>query len=145
MVRWIGSWSALVIFALLLVACGGEKKNEEESGSGEIEAACTRGELATGAQLPKGWPELSEVTYTVETQQGPTTIVEGYFEGTLQAAHDDFKRELEDAGFTILFDEIEEDDSEVSWKGKGRSGQVGLRKECGSDDKIFVHVSNRPA
>jgi hypothetical protein len=142
--RSIGSWSALVTFALLLVACGGEKKNEE-SGSGEVQAACGRSELTAGAQLPKGWPDLSQVTYTVQSQQGPTTVVEGYFEGTLQAAHDDFKRELEDAGFTVLFDEIEEDDSEVSWKGKGRSGQVALREECGSDDKIFVHVSNRPA
>jgi hypothetical protein len=145
MVRSIGSWSALVMFALLLAACGGDKKNEEESGSGETQAACTRSELASAAQLPKGWPDLSQVTYTVQAQQGPTTVVEGYFEGTLQAAHDDFKRELEDAGFTILFDEVEEDDSEVSWKGKGRSGQVGLREECGSDDKIFVHISNRPA
>ena len=145
MVRSSGSWSALAVFALLLVACGGDKKNEEKSGSGETQAACTRSALASPAQLPKGWPDLSQVTYTVQSQQGPTTVVEGYFDGTLQAAHDDFKRELAGAGFTILFDEIEEDDSEVSWKGKGRSGQVALRKECGSEDKIFVHVSNRPA
>ena len=144
MFQSIRSWSALTIFAFLLVACGGDKKSEEES-SGETQAACTRSALAGTPDLPKGWPELSTVTYTLQAEQGPTTVVDGFFEGTLQAAHDDFKRELEASGFTILFDEIEEDDSEVSWKGKGRSGQVALREECGSDDKIFVHVTNRPA
>jgi len=142
--RSIRSWSAIALFALMLAACGGDKKGDEES-SGETQAACTRSALGAAPDLPKGWPDLSEVTYTLQTEQGPTTVVEGYFDGSLETAHDDFKRELEAAGFTILFDEIEEDDSEVSWKGKGRSGQVALREECGSDDKIFVHVTNRPA
>jgi hypothetical protein len=129
---------------LLVAACGGDNKSDAES-SGEAQAACTRPALTDSPDLPKGWPDISEVTYTLQAEQGPTTVVEGYFEGTLETAHDDFKRELEAAGFTVLFDEIEEDDSEVSWKGEGRSGQVGLRKECASDDKIFVHVTNRPA
>jgi hypothetical protein len=84
------------------------------------------------------------VTYTQQSQQGPTTVVEGYFAGDVKAAHDDFKRELDSAGFTILFDELEDNDSEVSWKGQGRSGQVALRNECGSSDKVFVHITNRP-
>ncbi len=88
---------------------------------------------------------MAAVTYTQQSVQGPTTVVDGYFEGDLESAHDAFKSELEAAGFTILFDEIEEDDSEVSWKGKGRSGQVALRDECGDSDKMFVHVTNRPA
>jgi len=70
---------------------------------------------------------------------------DGYFEGDVQAAHDDFKRELEAAGFTILFDEVEENDSEVSWEGEGRSGQVAIRNECGESDKMYVKVTNRPA
>ena len=85
-----------------------------------------------------------DVTYTQQSEQGPTTVVEGYFAGDVEAAHDDFKRELDSAGFTILFDELEENDSEVSWKGQGRSGQVALRNECGSSDKVFVHITNRP-
>ena len=60
-------------------------------------------------------------------------------------AHDEYKKELQAAGFDVLFDELEEHDSEVSWKGEGRSGQVALREECGSDEKIFVHITNRPA
>jgi hypothetical protein len=128
---------------LLLAGCGGSDGKSSESG-GEAEAACTKSELSETPELPQGWPEMGEVTFTQQSEQGPTHIVEGYFDGDLQAAHDDFKRELQAAGFTILFDEIEEDDSEVSWKGVGRSGQVALRNECGSSDKIFVHITNRP-
>jgi hypothetical protein len=142
--RAIGSWAVLAVFTVLLAGCGGSDSKSGESG-GEVEAACTKSELSEAPELPQGWPDMGEVTFTQQSEQGPTQIVEGYFDGDLQAAHDDFKRELEAAGFTILFDEIEEDDSEVSWKGEGRSGQVALRNECGSSDKIFVHITNRPA
>jgi hypothetical protein len=134
----------VVVFTALLAGCGGGDSKSSESGD-ETEAACTKSALSEAPDLPKGWPDMGEVTYTQQSDQGPTTVVEGYFDGDIEAAHDDFKRELEDAGFTILFDELEEHDSEVSWKGQGRSGQVALREECGSPDKIYVHVTNRPA
>jgi hypothetical protein len=130
---------------LVLAGCGG---NGDEGGgelSEEAEAACTGSELSEAPNLPAGWPDMGEVTFTEQSTQGPTEVVEGYFEGDVQAAHDDFKRELEAAGFTILFDEVEENDSEVSWKGEGRSGQVAIRNECGDSDKMYVKVTNRPA
>jgi hypothetical protein len=129
---------------LLLAGCGGSDSKSSESGD-ETEAACTKSALSEAPELPQGWPDMGEVTFTQQSDQGPTKIVEGYFDGDIEAAHDDFKRELEASGFTILFDELEEHDSEVSWKGEGRSGQVALREECGSSDKIFVHITNRPA
>ena len=86
-----------------------------------------------------------KVTYTKQETKGPTTIVEGYFNGDLKEAHDEWKKELEASGYKILFDELEDHDSEVSWQGEGRSGQVALREECGSADKIYVHITNRPA
>ena len=142
-IRW---WALLALFCLLLAGCGGGGDKESEGDLGEqAQAACTGSELTETPELPTGWPDMGEVTFTQQSDQGPTKIVEGYFDGDIQAAHDDFKRELEDAGFTILFDELEEHDSEVSWKGQGRSGQVALREECGSPDKIYVHVTNRPA
>ena len=58
---------------------------------------------------------------------------------------DYFKGGFESAGFTVLFDEVEEHDSEVSWKGKGRTGQVALRDECGEADRTYVHITNRPS
>jgi ABC-type glycerol-3-phosphate transport system substrate-binding protein len=130
--------------ALLLAGCGGNGDEGESELGQEAEAACTGSEQSEAPKLPPGWPDMGEVTFTQQMTQGPTEVVEGYFDGDIEAAHDDFKRELEDAGFTILFDELEERDSEVSWKGEGRSGQVALREECGSEDKIYVKVTNRP-
>lgn len=136
-------WAVLAVFMLMLAGCGGGDGKSSESGS-DAEAACTKAELTDTPDLPQGWPQMGDVTFTQQSQQGPTTVVEGYFAGDVAAAHDDFMRELEAAGFTILFDEVEENDSEVSWKGEGRSGQVALRNECGSSDKTFVHITNRP-
>lgn len=143
-IRW---WGLLALFCLFLAACGGGGSKESSQLSESAQAACTGSALTTAPELPKGWPDMAEVTYTQQSDQGPTKIVEGWFDGDIKAAHDDFKRELQAAGFTILFDELEADrgDSEVSWKGQGRSGQVALREECGSKDKIYVHVTNRPA
>ncbi len=132
--------SALVILAV--AGCGGDKKGDEESG-GEVQAACSGSPLSR-PNLPANFPSFDSVTYTEQFTQGPTEIVEGYYEGDVKAAHDEVKSALETAGFTILFDELEEDDSEVSWKGQGRSGQVALRMECGDEDRTFVHVTNRP-
>jgi ABC-type glycerol-3-phosphate transport system substrate-binding protein len=130
---------------LLLAGCGGNGDEGNGELSEEAEAACTGSELSDAPKLPAGWPDMGEVTFTEQSTQGPTEVIEGYFEGDIQAAHDDFKRELEAAGFKILFDEVEENDSEVSWEGEGRSGQVAIRNECGDSDKMYVKVTNRPA
>lgn len=136
--------SVVAVPTLLLAGCGGSEKKSESPLSKEAAAACNGSRLAEAPKLPSKWPDMGEVTLTQQSTQGPTEIVEGYFEGDVESAHDDFKRELEGAGFTILFDELEEHDSEVSWKGQGRSGQVALREECG-DGKTYVKITNRPA
>jgi hypothetical protein len=133
-----------VLLVLAVARCGGDKKSEEGEGGGEAEAACTGSPLAEAPKLPAKFPSFDSVTYTQQSTRGPTEIVEGYYEGGVEAAHDEVKSALESAGFTILFDELEEDDSEVSWKGQGRSGQVALRMECGDEDRTFVHITNRP-
>ena len=72
--------------------------------------------------------------------------MEGYFHGDVEEAHEEFQKELNGAGYDILFDEVEApDDSEISWKGEGRTGQVAMRNECGDDEKTYVHITNRPA
>jgi hypothetical protein len=142
-VRATRSWAIFAVLACFLAGCGGSDSKSSESGD-ETEAACAKPALSGAPDLPKGWPQIENVTYTQQSQLGPTTIVEGYFDGGVKAAHDEYKRELDAAGFTILFDELEENDSEVSWKGESRSGQVALRDECGSNDKVFVHITNRP-
>ena len=134
---------------LLAAGCGGggEKKSEESDLSDAAQAACAGKPLSEAPKLPASFPQIEEdkLTYTKQSTQGPTNVIEGYFNGDVKEAHDEFEKELEGAGFTILFNEVEEHDSEISWSGEGRSGQVALREECGSDDKLYVHITNRPA
>jgi hypothetical protein len=144
------AWLAVLVGLVLAVATGcggggGESENEESELNEQAVAACNGSALSETPDLPASFPMVENVTYTKQTTQGPTQVVEGYFEGSLEDAYDEYKKELQAAGFKILFDEIEEHDSEVSWEGEGRSGQVALRQECGSDDKLYVHITNRPA
>ena len=132
---------------MLAAGCGGSKKTESEPLNGEAKAACSGKPLSATPNLPPSWPQIEseKLTYTKQRTQGPTVVVEGYFNGDIKEAHDEWKKELQASGYKILFDELEDHDSEVSWKGEGRSGQVALREECGSSDKIYVHITNRPA
>jgi hypothetical protein len=147
-VKRAAAFAAIGLAVLLAAACGG---NKDESEGGALNkqalAACNGTALAEAPNLPPSWPQIEtdKVTYTKQETNGPTTIVEGYFNEDIKEAHDEWKKELEASGYKILFDELEEHDSEVSWQGEGRSGQVALREECGSADKIYVHITNRPA
>jgi hypothetical protein len=134
----------LATVALVLAGCGGGG-GEQEAANPQATAACEGSPLSGTPKLPASFPQVENVTYTQEATQGPTEVVEGYFEGSVKDAHDEYLKELKAAGFQILFEELEEHDSEVSWKGEGRSGQVALREDCGDSDKIYVHITNRPA
>jgi hypothetical protein len=140
-----GLLSALL--ALAAAGCGSKNEESEAPPSAEAKAACNGKPLSSTPKLPPSWPQIEsdKLTYTVQKTEGPTVVVDGYFKGDVEEAHDEWKKELQAAGYTILFDELEEHDSEVSWKGEGRSGQVALREECGASDKTYVHITNRPA
>ena len=137
----------LVAAAALAAGCGGEKKSEESELGREAQAACTGSGLSAEPKLPPSFPQIEQekLTYTKQETRGPTEVVEGYFNGDVAEAHEEFEKELEGAGFSILFNELEEHDSEISWKGEGRTGQVAMREECGDADKTYVRITNRPA
>jgi hypothetical protein len=144
-VGWIALLAGVLAFAAAGCGGGGEKESEGEAG-GEVQAACNGSQLTSAPKLPASFPQIEaeKLVYTQQSTQGPTQVVEGYFNGDVEEAHDEFKKELQGAGYKILFDELEEDDSEVSWEGEGRTGQVALREECGDGDKTYVHITNRP-
>ena len=135
----------LVVLAFAGCGGGGEKSADKGELNEQAQAACTGSALSAAPKLPPSFPQVENVTYTQQRTQGPTNVVEGYWEGGLKDAHDEYKKELEASGYKILFDELEDRDSEVSWQGERRSGQVALREECGDNDKIYVHITNRPA
>ena len=146
------AWSTLCLFALVvgLAGCGGSgKKTATTNALGRaIQAACTGSALSSAPKLPPSFPQIEpdKLTYTTESTNGPTEVVEGYFHGSVQDAHDEFLKELKGSGYKILFNEIEApNDSEISWSGEGRTGQVAMRNECGESDKTYVHITNRAA
>jgi hypothetical protein len=144
-------WLALLVGVLAFAAAGcgsssGEKESEGAAGD-QIQAACKGSQLSSAPKLPASFPQIEteKLVYTQQRTDGPTEVVEGYFNGDVKDAHEEFKKELQGAGYKILFDELEEHDSEVSWSGEGRTGQVALREECGDSGKTYVHITNRPA
>ena len=142
--------AALAGVVLVLAGCGGGSgsdtaQTESRPANPQAKAACAAPPLASKPKLPSRFPSVDRVTYTKDALLGPTEVVEGYFEGDVQAAHDAYHQALQDAGFAITFNEVEApNDAEVSWKGQGRSGQVALRNDCGGG-KTYVHITNRPA
>ena len=141
----------LGLAAVALAGCGGGGKGETDTDalSGTVHAACNGiADVAREPKLPASFPQIEEdkVVYTQQSTNGPTEVVEGYFNGDVQEAHDEYLKELKGAQYKILFNEVEApNDSEISWQGEGRTGQVALRNECGDKDKTYVHITNRAA
>jgi len=136
---------ALAAIALGVAGCGGgDNDKESEAANPQAKAACHGTALSAKPNLPPSFPMVEETTLTKQSTQGPTEVVEGYWKGDLKEAHDEYVKEFKAAGYQVLFEELEDHDSEVSWKGEGRTGQVALRDDCGGG-KIYVHITNRPA
>jgi len=136
----------LAALAFLVAGCGGGNKKDETDTEANPQAisACNGMALTGTPKLPPSFPMVENTTFTRQSTEGPTNLVEGYWKGDLKEAHDEYLKELKAAGYKILFEELEDHDSEVSWSGEGRTGQVALRDDCGGG-KIYVHVTNRPA
>jgi hypothetical protein len=136
----------LVLAALALAAAGcggggGGEKATEEAG-----AVCDGEALSGETGLPANFPSWDEVTYTFKEQEGPTLVVKGWFDGSLKSAYNEYKGRFEEAKYVILFDELEDKDSEISYKdadGK-TTGQLALRDEC-DNGHIYVRITNRAA
>jgi hypothetical protein len=134
----------LMMLGLALAACGGESESEEEGERSEAFAPiCELAELNSATGLPDSFPTTGSVTYVKTEEAGPSVIVEGWVEGELGDVYDDIHQKFEDSDYDITFDEQEEHDAEISFKGDGRSGQVKLADECG-EGKVYVRVTARP-
>ena len=136
-----------VTLGFAAAGCGGKKESDKGALSEGAQAACTGSALSAAPKLPPSFPQIEQekLTYTQQSTVGPTNVVEGYFNGNVKDAHEEFEKELKASGYDILFNELEDHVSEISWKGEGRTGQVAMREECGASDKTYVHITNRPA
>ena len=138
---------ALAACALLSAGCGDSGGTE---GAEPIQGTlpCDGTPLnSSDIELPADFPIPADAVITSADEAGPSSVTEGFFEGDLQTAYDEWKQAIEAADYDILFDEIEERDSEISYQSAdGKStGQIALRSECKDAGKTFVHITNRPA
>ena len=138
--------AVLAALALVAAGCGGAGKKAETDteANPQATAACDGSALKAAPKLPPSFPLVESTTLTKQSAEGPTNVVEGYWKGDVKEAHDEYVKEFKAAGYDVLFEEVDEHDSEVSWKGEGRTGQVALRDQCG-EGKIYVHITSRPA
>src|SRR5207247_857178 len=101
------TWFAVLGLAVLALAgCGGgggDTTSQESDLNEQAQAACTGSPLSAAPKLPASFLHVENATYTQQKTQGPTDVVEGYFMGSLQDAHDEYKKELQASGFKILF------------------------------------------
>jgi hypothetical protein len=146
-VRLLGLTLTALLAGAVVAGCGSKKSSSDTALRKEAKAACTGKALSAAPDLPASFPQIEadKLTYTRQSKKGPTSVVEGYFNGDVKEAHDEFEKELKAVGYTLLFNELEDHDSEISWKGEGRTGQVAMREECGSASKTYVHITNRAA
>jgi hypothetical protein len=141
----------LAAIAAALAGCGGGGDNEsesqreaEQSGRGTI--TCEGDAMIGSAGLPAGFPELEGVTFVKAEDSGPTHAVDGYSDESLEGLYNEYKERFKEEQFTILFDELEEHDSEISYRTKDKSteGIVALRDSC-DNGNISVHITARAA
>jgi hypothetical protein len=131
-----------LVVAVVAAGCGGEDEEAEREGATQ---ACPVAPAAMGAEpmLPAGFPKPDEVTYTSERESGPSTIVEGYWDGDIEEAFEGYKDAFDEAGYDITKDEREEVDAEVNFAGGESDGQVKLIQEC--EGRTSVSITARPA
>jgi hypothetical protein len=138
----VGLVAALLLgVALLAAGCGSADKGEA---SERAATACKGPALSGDSGLPAAFPIPGELTLTQTREDGPSTVVDGYWTAGVDEAYSEYKDQVEQAGYTILFDEKEEHDAEISYKGSGRTGQIALRDDCTESDTTRVHITNRP-
>ena len=149
----------LAASALLAVAgCGGKSAAEKEkeaaaatAGSGRGTITCEGTATLDETGLPTGFPQPDAVTYVKATKGGPTAIVDGYRDESLEGMYVEYEDRINEAGYTVEFSEIEKDrgDAEVAYKTSGANateGIVALRggKSC-ANGNVSVHITSRPA
>src|SRR3954465_13505725 len=135
---------------LAAAGCGssGSSSSEKDRSGGDNESArtaCKAKATSKPTGLPAAFPVPGELTVTQVRKDGPTVVVDGYWTSGIDEAYTEFKDQVEQAGYKVLFDEKEEHDAEISYNGSNRTGQIALRDDCTEGETTRVHITNRPA
>jgi hypothetical protein len=140
---------ALAALVFVVAGCGSRKESAggetDQAATKATQAACDGSALSATTKLPPNFPAVAQARYTKESTAGPTDVTEGFFMGSVKQGHSAYTSALDTNGYQVTHDELDDHDSEVSWTGHGRSGQVAIREQCGDKDKVYLHITNRPA
>jgi hypothetical protein len=138
----------MVLAALVLGACG---SNGSDEGAQSPTSAASTGDcppaspaMAEAPALPDGFPAPDGVTFTSSKTAGPSTIVEGYYAGDLDAIFEAYKDGFTSASYDVTRSENEGDDAEVNWSGGGTTGEVKLNTDPGCEGRTLVKLTIRP-
>jgi hypothetical protein len=142
----------LVCVVVAAAGCGGkseaEKEAESQAKSGEGTITCSGDALSGPSGLPAGFPVLDGVTFVKAEDSGPTHVVDGYSDESIEGLYNEYKDRFAEAQYDVLFDELEKDhgDSEVSYKSKDgkTTGIVAMRASC-DNGNVSIHITARPA
>ena len=138
----------MLVLPPALTACGGGESESERQRESERSAAfapiCELTALSGDTGLPADFPTIGDITYVKSEKAGPSTIVEGYGDGSLEDLYNELHDAFESSDYKITFDEREEHDAEISFEGGAISGQVKFADECGREGRVYVRVTSRP-
>ena len=136
------------LMAFALSGCGGDSESEaeKEADAGRGTITCSGDPLTGSAGLPANFPELDGVTFVKQQDKGPTHVVDGFSDESLEGLYNEYKERLKEEQYEVLFDELEDKDSEISYKAKdgATEGQIALRATC-DNGNVSVHITARPA
>lgn len=98
--------------------------------------------LASAPDLPPGFPTPDLMTFTLQREAGPSSVVEGYWSGDLEEAYEGWRAAFPAAGYGVTFDEIETNDAEVNFAGGETTGQVKMVQTCAG--RVTTSIIIRP-
>ena len=133
-----------LLLAIFAAGCGDAEKSSSGGESEEGKAACRAPATTDPTGLAAEFPVPGEVTFTAVRKDGPTNVLDGYWASGLDEAYEEYKDQVEGAGYKVLFNEKEEHDAEISYAGSGKTGQIALRDDCTEADTTRVHITARP-
>ena len=131
------------LLCIVVAGCGGDGEESEAGGEGST-ITCRADAFDGDPGLPENFPTPGELVVTESTMEGPTRVVIGFWESGLDEAYREWKDEVEQAGFNVTFDELEDKDSEVAYEGSGRTGIIQLKDRCEEDEVTYVRITSRP-
>ncbi len=139
--NWTGAAAGFAVVAVAVaVGCGGGGGDKDKEAAAQACGAAPAAMQGT-PNLSPGFAQPAEVTYTGQSKKGPTTEVDGYFAGDIDAAYDTYKNGFHDP-FTVGHTEHESVDAEIEFESGVTQGQVKLLQTC--KDRTNVTLTIRP-